>query len=123
MEPAHAILTSSAVYLIIVIFIKARSSSTGEGELGEVRRGSRKKEKRVGRSNHTPFVPFSCSTRSRMLAHYNHRGCAVCVANFSLRKDIYSFKQKKFYCHSALAAVAEQFLFLAKLIYNKDQFT
>lgn len=48
MEPAHAILTSSAVYLIIVIFIKARSSGAGAGELGEVRRGSRKKEKRVG---------------------------------------------------------------------------
>lgn len=45
MEPAHAILTSSAVYLIIVIFIKARSSGAGAGELGEVRRGSRKKEK------------------------------------------------------------------------------
>jgi hypothetical protein len=29
MEPTHAILTSSAVYLIIVIFIKARSCSTG----------------------------------------------------------------------------------------------
>lgn len=28
MEPTHAILTSSAVYLIIVIFIKARSCST-----------------------------------------------------------------------------------------------
>lgn len=47
MEPTHAILTSSAVYLIIVIFIKARSCSTGARELGEVRPGSRKKEKRV----------------------------------------------------------------------------
>jgi hypothetical protein len=48
MEPTHAILTSSAVYLIIVIFIKARSCSTAAGEVGEVRRGSRKNEKRVG---------------------------------------------------------------------------
>jgi hypothetical protein len=83
MEPAHAILTSSAVYLIIVIFIKACcSSSTGAGELGEVRRGSRKKEKRVGaKQPHAICATFLQHTCRNVL--YNQRGCTVCYKMLS----------------------------------------
>jgi len=97
MEPAHAILTSSAVYLIIVIFIKARIVVPGRANLGRfvVEAGRRRSE--WGRNNHTPFVPLSCITRAGM--YYKQRGCNACVAKSSAGKEIYPFQQKKFHCH------------------------
>jgi hypothetical protein len=92
MEPTHAILTSSAVYLIIVIFIKARSCSTGASELGEVRRVSRKEEKRVGAQQpHTICAVFLHHTCTDVRTTRKRR-CNVRVSNFSVLKEIQSFQ-------------------------------